>query len=124
MGNEKQELEDQKLSTATPFDAEPKKEVDNDPRKGLPETVVVEEVSAPTQLQQGDPLARGPWIQYDGVATVRVLGPDDWKNAGVKSNKYYEWNYLNSKRIPVSHFSDEELQYLLRCDGRFSVVED
>lgn len=77
--------------------------------------------SAPMDLARVDPNAKGPWIQYNGQATVRIITPHDWKQAGVDSNKYCEWNYLNSKRLPRSMFSDEELQYLLRVDGRFSL---
>lgn len=77
--------------------------------------------SQPYELAQSDPNAKGPWIQYNGVATVRILTPSDWAAAGVKSTKYCEWNYLNNKRLPRSMFTDEELQYLLRIDGRFSL---
>ena len=76
---------------------------------------------APMDLTLPDPNAKGPWIQYNGVATVRILGPRDWHQAGVRSMKYCEWNYLNGKRLPRSLFNDEELQYLLRVDGRFSL---
>lgn len=120
---EKQEFEDQKLSDAKDSDNTP--EVDeSDPRKGLPANVRVEEVNAPTELALPDPLAKGPWIQYNGVGTLRYLDEAAWKEAGIDSDLYVEWNYLNHKRIPVSKFSDQQLQYLLRCDGRFSVVTD
>lgn len=105
------------------FNEEKAAEAEKDPRKGLPENVIVEEASAPTELAPADPLAKGPWIQYDGIGTVRYLDEAAWKEAGIDSDKYVEWNYLNNKRIPVKNFTDEELQYLLRCDGRFSLVE-
>ena len=97
---------------------------EKDPLKGLPPTVKVEEARAPMALKQPEKGVRGPWVQYDGIATVRVMTAKDWKDVGVSSTKYCEWNYLNHKRLPVSSFTDEELQYLLRRDGRFSVVED
>ncbi|AYN57966.1 hypothetical protein HWB90_gp016 [Mycobacterium phage Fowlmouth] len=102
--------------------AKPKE--DQDPLKGLPPTVRVEEARTPMALKQPDKSARGPWVQYNGVGTVRIMTAADWKTVGVDSKKYCEWNYLNHKRLPVSSFTDEELQYLLRVDGRFSVVED
>ena len=77
--------------------------------------------SAPMNLEQPDPTARGPWIQYNGPATVRVMDAQAWASAKVPSRKRYEWNYLNGKRLPRSMFSDEELQYLLRVDDRFSL---
>jgi hypothetical protein len=92
--------------------------------QGLPSSVKVEEASAPLPLDKGDSNWTGPWIKYDGVGTVRYMRPADWRSIGVQSSSTYEWNYLNQKRIPRSLFSDEELQYLLRVDGRFSLVED
>jgi hypothetical protein len=52
------------------------------------------------------------------------MGPEDWKAAGVDSDKTVQWNYMNKKRVSRHAFSDEELQYLLLVDGRFSLVED
>jgi hypothetical protein len=108
----------------TGFDsAETKQKKNDDPRQGLPDSVKVEEANTLLELQPGDPTAAGPWVQYDGIATVRVITQSDWQEMGIDSDKEVQWNYLNKKRVPISRFSDEELQYLLRCDGRFSVVE-
>lgn len=95
-----------------------------DPRQGLPSTVQVVQAAEPMQLQQTAPGATGPWIQYNGVATVRIMGPEEWKNVGIETDDYHEWSYMNKKRLPRSVFSDQQLQYLLRVDGRFSLVED
>jgi hypothetical protein len=110
------------------------KEIDpNDPaqnpRQGLPETVDLDVpgpgvTQGPITLQQPKPGATGPWIQYNGVATLRIMTEKDWKAAGVESTKYCQWNALNKKRLPREMFTDEELQYLLRVDGRFSLVEE
>jgi len=91
-----------------------------------PQMPGVQEVLMPQamDLQEQDPTAKGPWIQYNGVATVRIITPSDWVAAGVQSRKYCEWNYLNGKRLPRSMFNDEELQYLLRVDGRFSLEKE
>lgn len=91
---------------------------------GLPPNVSIETADAPMDLQQASPSAKGPWIQYNGIATVRVMNEEAWRNCGVDSTTYAEWNYLNKKKVPVSTFNDEELQYLLRRDGRFSLVEE
>lgn len=107
--------------------AEPKKsreELDNEARQGLPPTVVVETANSLMPLQKPDPKATGPWIRYNGIGSVRIMTPADWKAVGVDSNNYYEWNYLNKKRLPRKAFSAAELQYLLRVDGRFSLVEE
>lgn len=84
----------------------------------------IENASQPLTLQEGDPNASGPWIQYNGVATVRIMDKASWASAGVDSEKYVQWNYLNNKRVPRSEFSDDELQYLLRIDGRFTLEDD
>ena len=124
-----QQVEDAPAETPTPPeefkpDIRQKKEPEPDKRQGLPESVKVEEASAPMQLERPAPDWKGPWIQYNGVGTVRILTPQDWRAAGVDSSTRYEWNYINQKRLPRSLFSAEELQYLLRVDGRFSLVED
>ena len=101
----------------------PVKEEDKakDERSGLPPSVNVVTATTPLKLQNSPPNEKGPWIQYNGVATVRVMDAAAWKAAGVESDKYIQWNYLNKKRVPRSIFNDQELQYLLRVDGRFSL---
>ena len=97
----------------------------DDPRQGLPESVkLLENQREALKLdttKRIDP--KSQYIQYNGVGTVRIMGPDEWKAAGVDSEDYFEWNYFNKKRIPRSSFSDEQLQYLLRVDDRFELVQ-
>jgi len=96
---------------------------DSDPRQGLPASVNVQEANTPfvpDATKRKDP--SGKYVQYNGVGTVRIMGPAEWAAANVPSDDYHEWNYLNHKRIPLSSFSDEQLQYLLRVDDRFEVV--
>lgn len=97
---------------------------ETDELQGLPESVKVEQASAPLVLQQPDYSATGPWIKYDGVATVRIITMRDWTSAGINGTQEVQWNYLNHMRLPKSQFSEEELHYLLNVDGRFSLVED
>lgn len=107
----------------TDLSSKQKNDEAKDPRQGLPASVAVEEASGPMKLddtKRVDPA--GQYIQYDGVALVRIMDEDGWNAVNVESDEYFEWNYLNSKRIPRSSFSDEQLQYLLRVDGRFSLV--
>ncbi len=96
----------------------------DDERQGLPDTVKVETASAPMKLSGLDyKNSDGPWIEYTGVATVRRMGPEEWAAANINSQDYFEWNYLNHKRIPRKVFTDEQLQYLLRVDDRFRLVD-
>jgi hypothetical protein len=84
----------------------------------------VETASAPLNLVPPDPNATGPWIEYTGIATVRIINGLDWKAIGIDSDLYCEWNYLNAKKLPKSMFNPEQLNYLLSTDGRFKLVED
>lgn len=119
-----EETEKQAEYTGAKLDSPLKRKEEEKPdRQGLPTSVQVETASAPMQLRQKDPNAKGPWIQYNGVATVRIMTPEDWKSVGTEG-PYCEWNYLNERRLPRSLFNDQQLQYLLRQDGRFSLVED
>ncbi len=106
--------------TATPKESP----VAVDPRQGLPVSVKVEEASAPMQLDATHRTAAdGKYVLYTGVATVRVMGPAEWAALHINSDQYFEWNYLNNRRIPVSSFTDEQLEYLLKVDDRFELVD-
>ena len=95
-----------------------------DELQGLPESVQIEKASAPLNLHAPDYTAKGPWIKYDGVATVRIITMRDWTSAGIEGTQEVQWNYLNHMRLPKSQFTEQELHYLLEVDGRFSLVED
>ena len=97
---------------------------EGDPRMGLPPNVEVEIADKPMELALPNPDSRGPWVEYTGVGTLRIMDAAAWKDAKVDSDRYFEWNYLNHKRVPRSEFNDHELQYLLRRDGRFRLVEN
>lgn len=85
--------------------------------------VKVETMTAPRNLVPPDPNATGPWIEYTGIATVRILCDLDWKNLGIDSDLYCEWNLLNGMKLPKSIFNEAQLNYLLNQDGRFQLVE-
>ena len=95
---------------------------DDELLQGLPEGTKVEITNIPTTLQQPLVGADGPWIKYVGIATLRILGPSDWKRVGTEGN-YHEWNYLNNMRQPKSEFNEKQLHYLLNLDGDFVEVE-
>ncbi len=89
-----------------------------------PVAMKTETISRPMNLVPPDPNASGPWVKYNGIATVRILCALDWQNLKIDSNLYCEWNYLNEMKLPKSMFNDEQLDYLLNKDGRFELVED
>lgn len=91
--------------------------------KPAPFAAAVEMASTPMKLDLPQKDAKGPWVEYTGVATVRVLTEKDWADQGINSTKRYQWNYLNQKRLPKSIFSEDELHYLLEVDGRFKLTE-
>lgn len=85
-------------------------------------SIRVLENQPPLKLQEPDLDSPGPWIEYTGIATLRIMDEEAWRSAGVNSNKYIEWNYLNHMRVPMSQFTEAELSYLLGRDGRFIKV--
>lgn len=85
--------------------------------------VQAEIVSAPAELQPPDSSASGPWIQYNGIATLRILSERDWKVIGTEG-VYCEWNHLNNRRLPKSNFNEKQLHYLLNVDGDFTEVSE
>lgn len=111
-------------------DKKPKIEIDTSLDDKVEDTgdleipISVETASAPLNLVPPDPNATGPWVEYTGIATVRIITKLDWQAIGIDSDLYCEWNYLNAKRLPESMFSREQLVYLLSTDGRFQLVED
>lgn len=95
-----------------------------DPLQGLPTSVQLLEEKTAYELDTKKTVSpRGKYIKYIGVGTVRIMGPAEWKAAHVDSDDYFEWNYLNHKEIALEAFSDAQLQYLLRVDDRFELVE-
>jgi hypothetical protein len=60
----------------------------------------------------------GPFVQYVGPSTHRIIRPHQWKTLDVplKDEKAtHTWSIKNDKLIETSEFSDEQLDYLL-CD--------
>jgi hypothetical protein len=117
--------------TAPPTPGQPKidtdlsdKKANNDPLQGLPASTQLDNQSEPFRPdaeKKSDP--SGKYIKYTGPNTVRIMDAEAWQSAHVDSEDYVEWNYLNNKQVPMSAFTDEQLQYLLRVDDRFAVIE-
>lgn len=94
-----------------------------DPRQGLPSSVKIETAITPLVLERPSGHEVGPWVQYNGIGTVRVITASDWRNVGCEGERV-QWNYLNKKRRGKAIFSEAQLNYLLNVDGRFSLVDD
>lgn len=108
-------------------DTDPKNDPKLNPGQGIEEVipgVQIQEANTPFELKPTDAESKsGKYIRYTGPALVRIMDEAAWKGAHVDSDRYFEWNYLNHKRIPMEAFTDSELQYLLRIDGRFELVQ-
>lgn len=106
---------------------DPKNDPKVNPGQGIEEVipgVQIQEANTPFELKPTEAEAKsGKLIKYVGPALVRIMDASAWKDAHVDSDRYFEWNYLNHKQIPMEAFTDAELQYLLRIDGRFELVE-
>lgn len=79
---------------------------------------------APTPPKDEGWKSKGPFVKYTGQATLRSITTEEFEAAGAKGQDYAEWNSLNDKKIPVSHFNENALTYLLQVDGRFEKVDD
>ena len=75
-------------------------------------------------LMPPNPDAKGPWIAYTGLATLREISKSDWAKVGVNDQGAVEWNILNGYKISVSDLSEKAIDYCLRVDGRFSKVDE
>lgn len=64
----------------------------------------------------------GPQVRYVGLASRRVLTPEDWERVGVDDteHKTYVWDIKNAMMIPLSEFSAKQIEYL-KLDDRFVV---
>lgn len=106
---------------------DPKNDPKVNPGQGIEEVIPgakVETASTPFELNPTQAESKsGKFVKYVGPALVRIMDQAAWKAAHVESDKYFEWNYLNQKQIPMEAFSDAELQYLLRIDDRFELVQ-
>lgn len=116
------EHDPQKGTIITPK-PEPSELAGSEQQPEIQESIKVEEGPA-IELQEPGLDSTGPWVKYNGVATLRIMDRNAWLSAGVDSDKYVEWNFLNNMRVPVSYFTEAELRYLLGRDGRFSKVDN
>lgn len=106
---------------------DPKNDPKVNPGQGIEEVIPgarIETASTPFELKPTEAEGKsGKLIKYVGPALVRIMDESAWRAAHVDSDRYFEWNYLNHKQIPMEAFTDAELTYLLRIDGRFELVE-
>lgn len=63
------------------------------------------------------------FIRYIGEATRRVITKDDWEKAGFSEAKATEWNIANDLALPSEEFSDAQIDYLIKTDGRFKASD-
>lgn len=82
------------------------------------------EFNKPYDLMPPNPNAVGPWVKYDGVATLRTIDVDEWAAVGVTDQLYTEWNALNGYKVSVHDLSEGALRYCLKMDGRFVQVDN
>lgn len=78
---------------------------------------------APNPQAPADPNAKGPFIKYMGYATLRVITPSEWKDVGIHDMGRKEWNTLNKFKVPKSELTESAIDYCLKTDGRFELVD-
>lgn len=65
------------------------------------------------------------FIQYIGNATDRIITKKDWKGIGVEGDNVKDslWDFKNGHKLPSEDFTEQQLTYLLKVDGRFKAVD-
>lgn len=94
------------------------------PRIPAAQGIQMPNLSPPPRQQRRAPgagLPKGPFIKYVGPCTRRIIRPHHWHSKLGKENvkdssTTHEWSSKNKKLIPVSSFSDAQLDYLLIDD--------
>lgn len=73
---------------------------------------------------------KGPYVKYVGDASDRIIRAAQWQTLDIPlkdERATHTWNKDNEKMIPVSAFTDEQLDYLLVDDkqvkGHHSFLE-
>lgn len=63
------------------------------------------------------------FVRYAGEATRRVITKEDWASAGFNDADASEWSIANDHALPSGDFSDAQIDYLLKTDGRFKATD-
>jgi len=58
-----------------------------------------------------------------GEGTYAEITPTDWKLGGIDAKRNFVWDISNNWRIPATHFTTEQLDYLLTASKRFELVD-
>lgn len=58
-----------------------------------------------------------------GEGTYAEITPQQWAAVGISAKAAVKWNVANDWRLPVSAFTDEQLDYLLSNSKRFELVD-
>lgn len=64
---------------------------------------------------------KSKFVVYTGDATRRILSPEDWERVGLKGENNV-WGFHNSFRVPAEDFTNDQIEYLTKTDGKFKVV--
>lgn len=68
------------------------------------------------------------FVRYTGAreehASMRRIKAAAWRELGIKAERTHVWELGNDWRIPVSEFTDPQLDYLLDVDGRFEIINN
>ena len=88
---------------------------------------VKEDVKAPAKTEskvESTKSADAPLkdVMYTGQASLRKIEAADWLQLGIE-HEGVEWNLQNNFRVPAEDLTDGARKYLLKKDGRFSLVD-
>ncbi|OBJ08281.1 hypothetical protein [Mycobacterium sp. 1465703.0] len=58
-----------------------------------------------------------------GEGTYAEITPQQWAAVGISAKAAVKWTVANNWRVPVSAFTDEQLDYLLTNSKRFELID-
>lgn len=87
-----------------------------------PEKATSEPVEEIVISEEDTTTTKKKFIKYVGDATNRVISKADWDSLGLKAESV-EWSLQNDFRLPSEDFTEQQLTYLLKVDGRFKAAD-
>lgn len=62
------------------------------------------------------------YIRYIGLAHMRMITSDEFRQAGYPNVETQSWSYLNNFSVPIDNFTDDVLEGVIKPDPSFVVV--
>lgn len=101
------------MAASKAFTPEPPKATDSD----------VDEIVISDEAAKDAKGTKKKFVRYVGEATRRVITKADWAKAGFEGVETTEWSIANDQALASEDFTDAQIDYLLKTDGRFKATD-